>query len=68
MNNGRITWSEVDGNGTLTLVWDDGHRETVAHATPITAATNSSEIADLFGGADVVGHDRDCVHIAKQGH
>ena len=66
MKTGQITWSEINGAGTLTLVWDDGTRETVEHAQPIDAATDSHDIANLFGGADVVDHDGDVVHVSRE--
>jgi hypothetical protein len=64
MKTGTITWDEINGVGTLTLVWDSGgEHETIKHDQPINASTDSDDIAALFCDADVIDHDRDYIHI-----
>ncbi len=65
MRTGQITWDETDGVGMLTLVWDDGRRETVASDVSIDAGSDSYAIANLFGGADTIDHDGEVVHISR---
>lgn len=66
--NGTITWNEINGIGTLTLVWDSGERKTIKHDQPINAGTDSGAIARLFCGwtaFDMVEHDQDSIHVSR---
>ena len=65
MKTGTITWDEIDGVGRLTLIWETGEKETVEHAEPIKAGSDSHTIANLFGGAEAVEHDGAYIHITR---
>lgn len=61
---GTITWHD----GTLTLTDDDtGEKRTIEHDEPITAGTNSHEIAAKFGRFDWVDHDGEFIHVGMDG-
>ena len=62
---GTIMWFEdKNGIGHLKLRWEDGEKEIAEFPEPITAATNSDEVAGQFShDYSFINHDGDVVHV-----
>ena len=62
---GTIEWYEdKHGTGQLKLRWEDGREELAEFPEPISASTDSDEVAGQFGHDYLfVEHDRDVVHV-----
>lgn len=65
---GDITWDAHNGQGMLTIRWDDDSTESIPHDQPIDRGTDPFDVANLFCcccSEYAIDHDRDWICVSR---